>query len=133
MSSNLQRLAKDMPAYNSLLNDLQESIKSIKNTDYPATPELVLKDFNEKTGTYDQAYIYVHADSWDSHEAYRIVQPGNTLSQIATDSYNQKVADNDGNPLGYSRSDFQGFIVEKNGIEDPNMIKVGQTLKMYVF
>ena len=133
LSLKLQSLAgPNMSEYNSFLNDLQESIKAIPNTDYPEKPELVLKDFDQNTGTYKNAYIYVHADSWDSHEAYRIVQPGNTLSQIAKDSYEEAVKVNEG-PLGYDLDTYKGFIIEKNGITDPDKLNVGDVLKMTIF
>lgn len=133
LARNLMPLASDMPAYNAMLKDLQEGMKAIPTGDYPSSAELKLESFDEKSGTYKNAYIYINADSFDSHEAYRIVPPGNTLSQIAKDSYDEKVKSNEGQPLGYSLSDFQAFIIEKNGIINPDDIKVGDVLKMYVF
>lgn len=133
LSLALQSLSKNMPAYNEFLNNLQDSFDDISTQGYPGRTELVLKNFDPSTGTFKNAFIYSHADSSDSHESYRIVQPGNTLSQIAKNSYDAKVAANDGKPLGYSLKTFEGFIVEKNGIQNPNDLKVGDVLKMYVF
>lgn len=132
LRSSLMGKANDMNSYNSILHALRDSLNAIPLTDFPGRVELKLKDFDENSGTYKNAYIYTHADSFDSHESYRIVQPGNTLSQIAKDSYDEKVAVNDGQPI-YSLSDFQQFIIEKNGLKDQNQIKVGDVLRMYVF
>jgi len=129
LSNDLQQLSGDIPAYNRLLKEVATNISNIPPGAMPMTPELKLGDIDPKTGSYKNAFVYINADSWDSHEAYRIVQPGNTLSQIIKDSYQDLLNIHEDN-LGMSRGEFMQKVIENNNIEDPNKIKVGQVLKM---
>jgi hypothetical protein len=132
LSSDLQTLSANLPEYNKLLKDLAAKVESVRSDYMPMAPELKLQGFNAKTGTFKNAFIWMNADSWEGHESYRIVQPGNTLSQIARDSYrllSEELADGDMKP-GVTYDEFYKGIMESNNITDPHNIKVGQVLKM---
>jgi hypothetical protein len=131
LSGDLQQLAGDVPAYNKFLKEVAKDINAIPSRELPMTPEVKLGEVDPKTGSFKNALIYINADSWDSHEAYRIVQPGNTLSQVVKDCYDDlvKVKQDDGG-MDISRADFMKKVMEKNHITNPDKIKVGQVLYM---
>lgn len=133
LSNDLKAVASDTNTYNRLLKEVAKDINAIPPRELPMTPEVKLSDIDPKTGTYKNAYIWINADSWDSHEAYRIVQPGNTLSQIAADSYAELTKVYDGESPRMSKSEYLQGIIKRNHITDPNKIKVGQVLNMSDF
>jgi hypothetical protein len=132
LSADLQALNKNMPEYNKLLQDLAKKVDSVRSDYYPMSAELKLSDMDSKTGTYKNAFIWLNADSWESHESYRIVQPGNTLSQIAKDSYRalEKEQSDDGGKMSVTYNEFLKGIIDRNKITNPDSLKVGQVLKM---
>ena len=130
LSTDLRSLTGNMPRYNEFLQQVVDKIP-----EEPAvTPFVESRAWNEKTRTWD----YVAVRSGDSFDAYRIVQPGNTLSEIARDTYRDflalaKVFENEGQvrmTIGSSYMDYMNRLVEMNKIEDPNKIHVGQAIKL---
>lgn len=130
LSGDLRRLTGNMDKYNSLLEGVADKIP-----DEPAVnPGIGLKHWNEETGTWDKVVV----GSGDGMAAYRIVQPGNTLSEIALETYKEfaEMAEFYGaektfkKEVGADYKDYMKKLVELNKIEDPDKIYVGQALRM---
>lgn len=130
LSSDLKRMTGDMQKYNKFLQKVADKIPA----EPAVTPWLETMNWNEKTGTWDNVVVR----SGDNFDAYRIVQPGNTLSQIAFDTFRDftdlaKVFDNGEQvkkEIGSNYKDYMNRLVEINKIEDPNKIYVGQAIRL---
>jgi hypothetical protein len=122
LSSDLMHLSGNPEKYNNLLEGVSRGI-----WDEPVSnPALVLQDFNRNTGTYNVVTVntYDAEKGGNVDQAYRIVQPGNTLSEIARDLKND---------TGGTRSvgQYLQYLQEINGIPDASKIKVGQAIKLH--
>jgi hypothetical protein len=121
LSADLKQLNGNMKDYNRLLKDV-----SLKIPDEPAmNPQLVLKNFSEKTGTYSDVAVIGE----DGFEAYRIVQPGNTFNQIIKDSY-RTIAERAGEETPFRLDEYRQSVVKLNNITDPDRLSVGQAIKL---
>lgn len=124
LSADLGRLLGDQQKYNKLLESAADKIP-----DEPAfNPGIDLADWNKDTGTWNKVTV----GSGDSLPAYRIVQPGNTLSEIALDTYHDfaQSAKSRGDNLGFSFQDYMKKVVDMNKIADPDKIYVGQAIRL---
>jgi hypothetical protein len=110
LSGDLKKLSGNMKDYNLLLKGI-----SYKISDEPAAnPSLGMDDFNAKTGTWDKVTINTYTEDGIHKPLLRVVQPGNTLGQIALDSKS-------------SVKDLQEMNKE---IVDPGRIFVGQMIRV---
>lgn len=123
LSTDLKTLSNDIPKYNQLLKSVSENI-----WDEPVSnPAMHLSDFNHKTGTWDKVTVNTYVlDEGNKDQAYRIVQPGNTLGQIARDLKNDVNTD-----PNRTTADYLQYLQEINGITDANKIQVGQAIKLH--
>jgi nucleoid-associated protein YgaU len=117
LSRDLKQLSGNIEDYNKLLKGVAEKIP-----DEPAANPLIdFGDFNQSTGTWDRVSVMAY-DGLGNKTAYRIVQPGNTLSEIARD---EKAAFPDMTTVEYTK-----YLQTLNSIENPDKIYVGQALRM---
>ncbi len=130
LSKDLRSLSGNMEKYNRLLNKVQE-----KTPEEPAvTPWIEMGSWNDNTGTWDN----VRVRSGDNFDAYRIVQPGNSLSEISVETYKDSrelaealgIESNLKKEMGENPAEYMSKLVELNKIADPNKIYPGQALKL---
>jgi nucleoid-associated protein YgaU len=129
LSSDLQALAGNTDKYNQLIKAVvaRESDEPVSN------PVIGLMDFNEKTRTWNSLSVWTyHLDGEDNYHhdqghlpAFRIVQPGNTLSGIAGEMSGQAPLQSPMTIAEYTR-----YLQKINNIENPNKIRVGQAIKL---
>jgi hypothetical protein len=116
LSADLMKLADtgNMSNYNKLLKASADKIP-----DEPAcNPGIHLDNFNPRTGTWDDVSIRAYVDG-EPHDVYRIVIPGDTISQIAKNATGE---------IEITTSSLQRL----NNISDKDVdkIKVGQAIKL---
>lgn len=123
LSTDLKQLSGDMHKYNQLLKAVAD-----KGSDEPVSnPVLDFQNFNNKTNTYDNVTVYTYHFDYGHKPAFRIVAPGNTLSQIAR----EMVGDfSDGGSKAVSAQDYMSYLQRINNIENPDKISVGQAIKL---
>lgn len=119
LSKDLIRLKGD--EYNTLLFSVYASHKN------GGGAQMTLEDYNQKTKTWDKVEIKSgsHPEP-DIYDYYRIVQPGNTLSQYAVDWLGKTASQKD-------IREWTKFIAQANKIPNPDRIKVGQAIRTGIF
>lgn len=119
LSFDLKQMAGDMAKYNELIKAVD-----FKVADEPVSnPVLEYKNFNNKTGTWDNVTIYTYDLEKGDRPAFRIVQPGNTLSQIAKDMKGEL-------PEPMTTARYMDYLQKINKMKNPNKIFDGQAIKL---
>jgi hypothetical protein len=119
LSSDLKSLSGNISEYNKLLQGVAEKIP-----DEPAAnPNLVLSNFNKSTGTWNNVSILAYGDQGYPTAAYRIVQPGNTLSQLAREEKETLAP-------SQTTAEYVKYLQAINNIADPDKLVVGQAIRM---
>ena len=124
LSEDLQKLSGNMEKYNELLLAVKHRIPG----EPAANPYINLEDWNSKTGTWDNVSVTI--PTWIPGDAVRIVQPGNTLSEIARDKWNGDKGTWKSDSMSYNYMDFMNELVRLNKIQNPNKIEVGQAIAL---
>lgn len=96
--------------------DYNKVLKAV-NEKYPNN--LKLENWNDKTGTWDDVRLYSQSDL---HADYRVVQPGNTLTDYAAPYARDGGME--------AMRNYMLSIMDLNDIEDPDWILRGQVLAM---
>jgi hypothetical protein len=125
LSSDLQRL--EAGDRNKLLKSVADKIP-----DEPAmNPWIRFSKDGKNVASPDKA-DNIAVMSGDSMPAYSIVQPGNTFNQIAKDTYREfvKAAGSEDALIYKGYDEYRKSLIDLNKIEDPNVIHVGQAIRL---
>jgi LysM repeat protein len=128
VASGAERLSRDLKQLSDTISDYNKLLKGVADNipDEPVSNPLVhLGDFNKKTGTWNTVTIdtYHMSSEIPMQPAYRIVQPGNTLSGIAQEG-KQFIKSQP------TTAEYVKYLQKLNNIENPDKIVVGQAIKL---